>query len=151
MVLVKSCVHGQLRVFTNYRSRKARELEGSGRAALVFHWPSLEAQVRIEGNVERLGAEASDDYFASRPRGSQLGAVLSPQSQEIESYEQLERQRRALLSSLGNRSIERPAHWGGYGITPDRIEFWCEGEARLHRRYEYERREGGWKFRLLAP
>ncbi len=151
MVLVKSCVHGQFRIFTNYESRKARELEAEGRAALVFHWPSLEAQVRVQGRVARLEREASDDYFASRPRGSQLSALLSPQSQPIESYAALVAQREALIDALGDREIERPAHWGGYGLTPDLIEFWCEGENRLHRRYEYQRAASGWSFRLLGP
>ncbi|MCA9639384.1 MAG: pyridoxamine 5'-phosphate oxidase, partial [Myxococcales bacterium] len=151
MVLVKSCVHGQFRIFTNYQSRKARELEATGRAALVFHWPSIEAQVRIQGGVERLSAEASDDYFAARPRGSQLGALLSPQSERIQSFAELEAQREAQLAALGNQPIARPEHWGGYGLTPDLIEFWCEGENRLHRRYEYQRSAAGWRFSLLAP
>lgn len=151
MVLVKSCVHGQFRIFTNYMSRKARELESTGRAALVFHWPSLEAQIRVQGSVARLDAQASDDYFASRPRGSQLSALVSPQSESIESYHQLVREREALADTLGNRPIERPEFWGGYGLTPDLVEFWCEGENRLHHRYEYRRAGAGWRFRLLAP
>ncbi|MEZ4374444.1 MAG: pyridoxamine 5'-phosphate oxidase [Polyangiaceae bacterium] len=151
MVLVKSCVHGQFRIFTNYQSRKARELEATGRAALVFHWPSVEAQVRIQGSVERLSAEASDDYFASRPRGSQLSALISPQSEHIQSFAELEAEREQRLATLGNQPIARPDHWGGYGLTPDLVEFWCEGENRLHRRYEYQRGADGWRFRLLAP
>lgn len=151
MVLVKGCVNGKLRVFTNYQSRKARELEFAGRAALVFFYPRLEVQIRVEGAVQRLSAAESDEYFASRPVGSQISASVSPQGQVITSHAELEAAREQLIGSLGEQAPARPSGWGGYAITPDAVEFWREGEHRLHHRYHYQLSESGWQFSLLAP
>lgn len=151
MVLVKGCVNGQLRVFTHYQSRKARELEHAGRAALVFFYPRLEAQIRVEGSAQRLSPAESDAYFTARPLGSQISASVSPQGQVIGSHAELEAARRQLIASLGQQAPPRPANWGGYAITPDVFEFWREGEHRLHHRYHYRLSHSGWRFSLLAP
>lgn len=151
MVLVKGCVQGKLRVFTNYQSRKARELELTGRAAVVFFYPKLDAQIRVEGSVEKLSAQASDEYFASRPLGSQISASVSPQSQLIESHAELTAARAQLIAALGDTAPPRPAHWGGYAITPDAFEFWREGEHRLHHRWSYQLKDGAWQLSLLGP
>lgn len=151
MVLVKGCVAGKLRVFTNYHSRKARELELTGRAALVFFYPRLDAQIRVEGSVEKLSAAHSDAYFASRPLGSQISASVSPQSRQIDSHAALEAAREELIASLGDAAPPRPPHWGGYAIAPDAFEFWREGEHRLHHRWSYQLGESGWQLSLLGP
>src|SRR5467141_1884138 len=110
--------------YTNYRSAKAKELEENPQAALVFYWVGLDRQVRVEGRVERVSAAESDEYFKTRPRESQLGALASPQSEVIEGREVLERRFRELEESYRDSGVVRPEHWGGYRLKPDRIEFW---------------------------
>ena len=152
MVLLKAVDERGFVFYTNYRSRKAQELEANPKAALVFHWEPLEQQVRIEGTVSRISAAESDEYFQTRPRESQIGAVASPQSEVIESREVLEERFRQLENDYRNKPIERPPHWGGYRLEPDRIEFWKGRPGRLHDRLNYERQSNGtWVRTRLAP
>jgi pyridoxamine 5'-phosphate oxidase len=120
--------------FTNYNSRKGRELSGNPHAALCFYWTSLDEQIRIEGRVERVTAEESDEYFAGRPRGSQLGAWASDQSNVLPSRESLEEKYREIERRFEGRTVERPSFWGGFRLTPVRIEFWYGRPDRLHDR-----------------
>jgi pyridoxamine 5'-phosphate oxidase len=137
--------------FTNYNSRKGRELEGNPRAALCIHWPTLDEQIRIEGSVSRVSDAESDEYFAGRPRGSQLGAWASEQSQVLPSRETLEERYREIERRFEGRQVERPAFWGGYRIAPHRIEFWYGRPDRLHDRVLYVRRDGAWRIERLYP
>ena len=138
--------------YTNYESRKGRELEANPRAALVFFWVLLERQVRVEGSVERVTAAESDTYFHSRPVGSQIGAAASPQSQVVPDRATLERRFAALESEYAGGEIPRPAHWGGLRIVPAAIEFWQGRPNRLHDRLRYSRQpDGGWRIERLAP
>lgn len=152
MVLLKGVAESGFVFYTNYRSRKARELDANPFAALVFYWEPLERQVRVEGQVTRISADESDKYFQTRPRESQLGAIASPQSDVIESREILEQEFRDLEEKYSNRTIERPAHWGGYRLAPERIEFWKGRPGRLHDRLLYElQADGSWTRSRLAP
>jgi pyridoxamine 5'-phosphate oxidase len=141
--------------FTNYRSRKGLQLERNPRAALVIYWQHSGRQVRIEGRVEKVTAGESDRYFATRPRGSQLGAWASEQSSTIPSRESLERSLRERELEFRDREVPRPPHWGGYRLIPERMEFWVEREDRLHDRVVYERFSKGdpegWICRRMAP
>lgn len=140
-------------LFSNFNSPKSRDLAESGQAALVFFWPPFGRQIRVEGRVSRLSDQASDEYFASRPRGSQIGAWASPQSQKIGSRaELLERVAEVEKRYSGESVIPRPSNWGGWFLLPDRIEFWQAGEFRLHDRFIFERGENGqWSRSRLAP
>jgi pyridoxamine 5'-phosphate oxidase len=140
-------VRGPFRFFTNYESAKAREIAADPRVSLTFHWQPVHRQVRVEGVAARLPAAESDAYFAGRPRGSQLSAHASPQSQPI-SRAELEA-RLAALEFEGD--VPRPDHWGGYGVTPDAIEFWQGRPNRLHDRLRYVRLGDGWEIDRLAP
>ena len=152
MVLLKQVDDRGFVFYTNYRSAKARELEENPRAAMVCYWVGLDRQVRIEGSVERISPEESDEYFRTRPRESQLGALASPQSEVIESREVLECRFREMNESYRGREVERPEHWGGYRIRPERIEFWSNRPGRLHDRILYERQpDGSWTMKRLAP
>lgn len=151
MVLLKGFDPRGFVFFTNYRSRKGRELEGNPRAALVLYWHPLHRQVRIEGRVRRVSAAESDAYFASRPRGSQLGAAVSPQSRVIPGRRMLERALVALERRLRGAPVPRPAGWGGYRLVPDSIEFWEQRRNRLHDRLRYRRSRGAWLRERLAP
>jgi len=138
--------------YTNYRSAKAKELDENPQAALVFYWVGLDRQVRVEGTVSRASAEESDNYFRTRPRESQLGALASPQSEVIESREVLEERLRKLEEAYRDREIERPEHWGGYRLKPQRIEFWENRPGRLHDRIAYDlQADGSWTITRLAP
>ena len=152
VVLLKGVDERGLVFFTNYRSRKGRELASNPLAAAVLYWEELHRQVRIEGSVEALGPGESDAYFRSRPRGARLGAWASPQSSVIASRGLLERRVKELKGRFHGRSIPRPRHWGGYRLRPASIEFW-EGRAnRLHDRLLYvRRRDGSWRVQRLAP
>jgi pyridoxamine 5'-phosphate oxidase len=140
-----------IRFFTNYESRKARELDDNPRAAAVFYWADLGKQARIEGPVSRLPAAASDEYFASRPRLSQLGAWASPQSQPIGSLDELMARRAERERELGAGPVPRPGFWGGYALLPERVELWVNGEARFHERRLFEKAGEGWRVSNLAP
>lgn len=138
--------------FTNYNSYKGMQLEENPKACLVFFWKELERQVRVTGLVKRLPAAESDAYFSSRPRGSQLGAVSSPQSQVIPNRAWIEEAYQRSLDLYGNQGVERPANWGGYVVQPVIIEFWQGRKSRLHDRLQYSLAENGkWKMERLAP
>jgi pyridoxamine 5'-phosphate oxidase len=144
MVLCRGLDDDGIQFFTNYESRKGRELESNGHAAAVFHWRELEKQVRVEGDVSRVAAPVSDAYFAKRARGSRIAARVSPQSQPIESLNDLLARHAALEAELEGKDIERPVHWGGYGIRATAVELWRSGESRLHECIRYERRGAIW-------
>ena len=138
--------------FTNYKSYKAMHLEENPRACLVFFWKELERQVRITGLVERVSEKESDDYFYSRPKGSQIGAWASPQSQVIENRDWLDQHYLQLTDEFKQKELKRPAHWGGYRVTPVIIEFWQGRPGRLHDRIQYTLEEdGSWKIERLSP
>ena len=138
--------------FTNYESDKAEQLERDARAALVFHWKPPARQVRAEGSVEKLPARVSDAYFASRPRGSQIGAWASPQSRVVPSRAYLEAQERALEAQYAGRDAPRPPHWGGYVLKPHCVEFWQHRDSRLHDRVRYTLEDDGeWRVERLGP
>jgi pyridoxamine 5'-phosphate oxidase len=151
MVLVKGLDARGLRFFTSYESRKGRELAANPRAALLFHWKELGRQVRAEGAVERLSRAESEEYAHSRGRASQLSALASPQSRAIESREWLEARVRALDVDHTDGELPVADSWGGLVLSPAAYEFWQEGGARLHDRFRYERRGGGWSIERLAP
>ncbi len=150
VVLIKGYDERGIVWYTNYGSRKGQELAGNPYAALQFHWVELERVVRIEGRVEKTSAEESDDYFASRPLDSRIGAWASPQSQVIAS-------RTVLVTNAARYGAQfmlkppRPAHWGGYRLVPDRWEFWQGRKSRLHDRLRYTLEAGGWVRERLAP
>jgi pyridoxamine 5'-phosphate oxidase len=152
MVLLKQADEQGLVFYTNYNSRKARELDENPYGALVCYWIQLDRQIRVEGRVERVSAAESDAYFRTRPRESQLGAIASPQSEVIADREFLERRFRDFEAMYRDRSVTRPAHWGGYRLKPEMIEFWQNREGRLHDRIIYERQaDGAWTISRLAP
>jgi pyridoxamine 5'-phosphate oxidase len=151
VVLVKRVDARGFVFHTNRESRKGRELAENPRAALCFHWPAIEEQVRVEGAVALLPDEESDAYFATRPRASQLGAWASRQSAELPDRAALERAVREVERRFDGRAVPRPPFWGGYLLRPDRIEFWRSRESRLHDRILYEREGEGWRARNLAP
>lgn len=152
IVLLKGLDERGFTFFTNYDSRKGRELAARPHAALVFLWDELERQVRIEGLTERVSPEESDEYYRKRPLGSRLGAWASPQSQVIASRHWLEA-REAELRAKWPDDPPRPPHWGGYRVVPDRIEFWQGRSSRLHDRLRFDRRAGAtvWTLERLAP
>src|SRR5262245_5631538 len=137
--------------YTNYNSRKSRELAVNPHAALSFHWPTLDEQIRIEGSVERLPPEESDEYFAGRPRGSQIGAWASLQSDVLDSRETFEARIRDVEARFDGKTVSRPPFWGGYRVRPSRIEFWYGRPSRLHDRLLYTRVGDSWKMETLYP
>ena len=152
VVLLKKVDEKGFVFFTNYNSRKSIELLHNPRAALVLHWQLLERQVRIEGTIEKVSDGESDEYFHVRLRESQIGAIVSPQSEIIENREEMERKAKELSRTYEGKTIPRPSYWGGYRVIPARIEFWQGREARLHDRIVYERsKDAGWKIYRLAP
>ena len=151
MVLLKGSDASGFVFFTNYESRKARELTANPRAALSVLWPTLRTQVRVEGTVARVAAAESDAYFATRPRESQLGAWASRQSAPVASPAALRHAFDEVAARFEGAAVTRPPFWGGFRITPLRIEFWTEGEYRLHDRVLYTRSGGGWTTERLFP
>ena len=152
LVLLKQADEHGFVFYTNYKSMKARELDTNPQAALVFYWPQLERQVRVEGKVERTSATESDAYFKTRPRESQIGALASPQSEVVASREVLQQKVDELEKLYEGREVDRPEHWGGYRLHPERIEFWKGRPGRLHDRILYERHtDGSWSISRLAP
>ena len=154
MVLLKGYGADGFRFFTNYEGVKAAQLDASGEAALVFFWAPQDRQVRVRGPVRRLDADASDRYFASRDRASQVGAWASPQSQPIpDQREALEELAEAAADRFAEGEVPRPQHWGGFILEPRSIEFWQGRGARLHDRFRYDRQDSGegWKITRLAP
>ncbi len=151
MVLLKGFDEHGFVFYTNYGSRKALELEENPRAALCFHWLSIEEQVRVEGPVARVSEAESDAYWAGRSRLSRLGAWASKQSQPLGSRGELLRRFAEAELRYPVRPVPRPAFWGGYRLEPERIEFWSGKAHRLHDRRVYTRREGGWSVARLFP
>jgi len=152
MILLKQVDAEGFVFFTNYLSAKAKQLEINPYAAMVFFWPQLERQVRVEGKVSRTSAEESSAYFKTRPRESQIGAWASPQSEVIPAREVLEQRAMELAEQYCDREIDCPTHWGGYRLKPDRIEFWKGRVGRLHDRMLYELQpDGTWTIKRLAP
>jgi pyridoxamine 5'-phosphate oxidase len=151
MVLLKERDARGFVFHTNYHSVKGRSLEAVPRAALVFHWEKLHRQVRVQGDVERLSAAESDEYFATRARGSQIGAWASDQSKDMKSDDVLRARTREIEERFAGRPVTRPPHWGGLRIAPERIEFWHGRADRLHERTVYVRDGDGWRASRLFP
>ena len=152
MVLLSSFDDRGFVFHTNYTSHKAQHITDNPWVALVFYWEAIGRQVRIEGHVEKTSASESDAYFATRLRGSQLGAWASAQSQPLKHREQLDAQLRAVEIQFEHQSVPRPPHWGGYRVIPRIIEYWTARDNRLHDRLVYEQTPSGiWQSRLLAP
>lgn len=152
IMLLKGVEDGGFVFFTNYNSRKGGELLHNKFAALTFFWAELERQVRIEGKVEKVSDQKSDEYFKSRPQGSKIGAWVSSQSQVIESRAYLEKRQAEFEKQFEEKEIPRPAHWGGFKLVPDKIEFWQGRPSRLHDRIFYHKNEHGlWLIERLSP
>jgi pyridoxamine 5'-phosphate oxidase len=151
VVLMKEITDQGIVFYTNFRSRKAREMDQHPRAALNFFWYLLNRQVRLEGDITKVPDHKSDAYFRTRPRGSQLGAWVSEQSEAIPSREFLEKELSNYQTKFEGQDIPRPPHWGGYLLTPHRVEFWQAGEHRLHDRVQYTLSQGDWERCRLAP
>jgi pyridoxamine 5'-phosphate oxidase len=151
MVLLKSFAADGFVFFTNYGSRKAREMDENPKASLLLHWVVLQRQIRVEGPVERLGAEASAAYFRTRARGSQIGAWVSRQSEELEDPSVLKRREGEIEQRFKGQDIPSPPFWGGYRLIPEQIEFWQGRLNRLHDRLLFMRADGGWTTRRLYP
>lgn len=151
IVLLKGFDEGGFRFFTNYKSRKGRELAENPNASLCFFWPELERQVRIDGAVEKLGREESESYFSERPRLSQIGAWASSQSREIEARDQLEATYQEFRDKFEDGPVPAPEYWGGYIVQPRALEFWQGRPGRLHDRILYSRSREGWGISRLAP
>jgi pyridoxamine 5'-phosphate oxidase len=151
MVLLRGVDERGFVFFTNYTSRKGHELDANPYASLCFYWPTLDEQIRIEGTTERLLPEESDAYFNTRPRGSQLGAWASAQSQTLATREILEEEYRATEQRFAGQPVPRPPFWGGYRLKPSSIEFWFGRPDRLHDRVRYSRNGRDWKIERLYP
>ncbi len=152
MVLLKGYDERGFVFFTNYESRKGRELQVNPQAALLFYWDPLGRQIRIEGPVQRVPAEESEAYIRRRPRGSQIGALASPQSQVIEHRDELEQRVREITERYEGAELPLPSAWGGFRLSPQRYEFWQHRDDRLHDRLVYTLQPGGrWTIERLAP
>ncbi|HEX5974986.1 MAG TPA: pyridoxamine 5'-phosphate oxidase, partial [Rubrobacteraceae bacterium] len=151
VVLLKGFDERGFVFYTNYEGRKGTELEANPYCALVFYWAELERQVRVEGHARRVTEKEADEYFRSRPRGSQLGARVSEQSRPVGGREALEEKLRWLEAEYDGREVPRPQFWGGYRVEPDSIEFWQGRENRLHDRLLYRLSDGEWGRERLQP
>jgi len=151
VVLLKGIEDDSFVFYTNYHSAKGRDLAQNPRAAATFFWPHLQRQVRIVGEVQKLNEERSTAYYKSRPRGSQLGAWASPQSDVLLNREALEMAWKEVEERFAGGEIERPQNWGGYAIMPHSIEFWQGRPSRLHDRFRYTKKEASWEISRLAP
>lgn len=151
MLLFKGIEGEGFQFFTNFKSRKARDLSDNRLASVVWHWPTFPRQVRIEGRVEMLTPEQSDAYWKTRPRGSQIGAWASNQSETIASYDELTARAAALEKQYEGKEVPRPEYWGGFAIIPDAIEFWIGMPSRLHFRQLYTRGDKAWNKTILCP
>lgn len=151
MVLFRDIKPEGFYFFTNFESRKAMHLRSNRYAALLFYWPGLYLQVRMEGKIKKVAAKLSDDYFHSRPLGSRISASISPQSSVIPDRLFLEAMHESFSNDLGSGDPERPANWGGYMLIPNRFEFWTGRENRLHDRIQYRKIKSGWIIERLAP
>ena len=151
IVLLKGFDSNGFQFYTNYESYKGRQLAENPKACLVFFWKELERQVRITGLVAKLNDVANDVYFSSRPIGSRIGAIVSPQSRIVESREWLDTKYNELMNANKDGEIKRPTQWGGYTVKPVIIEFWQGRPSRMHDRIQYSLEESGWKIERLAP
>ena len=152
IVLLKGFNDDGFKFYTNYLSRKGKEISKNPLGALVFHWGDMERQIRIEGTIDKLDRDYSEKYFHSRPKLSQIGAVASPQSQEITSREELEQRMAQLEIEYADSTVPKPSFWGGYVLRPRLIEFWQGRRNRLHDRIVYKKTDNkNWKIVRLAP
>ncbi|WP_018617384.1 pyridoxamine 5'-phosphate oxidase [Segetibacter koreensis] len=151
IVLLKGFTYEGFKFYTNYLSHKGRELEENPHAALVFFWKELERQIRIEGVVEKLSEEDSEEYFKTRPVASQIGAWASPQSIPIAGRHIIEENVLKYKAEFGTENIPKPPHWGGYIVKPVKIEFWQGRRSRLHDRIQYTKQKENWKIERIAP
>jgi len=151
MVLLKGFDRRGFAFYTNYESRKARELEANPRAALCFHWKELDRQVRIDGSIERVSEEESQAYFDTRPEGSRVGAWASSQSRFLDDRADLQRRVQEVRERFAHRTIPLPPHWGGYRLIPEDMEFWQGRADRLHDRLAFRRDGDGWRAQRLYP
>lgn len=150
IVLLKGVSDAGLSFYTNYHSKKGQELQNNPHAAITFFWAELERQVRIEGKVKRVENKTSEEYFHSRPKGSQIGAYISPQSEEI-SREKLQELQEEAEKKFVNKEVPKPEHWGGYELEPDYFEFWQGRPSRLHDRIVFEKKANNWIIKRIAP
>ncbi len=152
IVLLKEADERGFVFYTNYNSRKGKELTSNPFASLVFYWNPLGRQVRIEGSIEKVSEIESEQYFQSRPRESQISAVVSSQSEAVASREYLEQEWKKAEEQFAGKAVQRPKHWGGFRLKPQRIEFWQNRESRLHDRILYLlQKDGIWKINRLSP
>jgi pyridoxamine 5'-phosphate oxidase len=151
MVLLKNLDHDGFTFFSNYESRKGIQIAQNPNASLLFFWPQIERQVRIQGRVSKTPRQISDEYFMSRPEGSKIGAWASPQSQVVPSREYLDNLQKDYFHLFKSKALERPENWGGYKLFPHTIEFWQGRENRLHDRLEYKMNGNIWEIHRLAP